>query len=77
MFTVVLGTTSSLNVKVKAPKRIRRNNCFSEVACLMSQMNYDRGWKRNIFLSIFNIPSFNVPIPSRVNQSQLSKPRKS
>ena len=49
MFTVVLGTTSSLNVKVKAPKRIRRNNCFSEVACLMSQMNYDRGVEAEYF----------------------------
>ena len=55
MFAVVLGTTSSLNVK--APKRTRRIMCFSEVACLMSQINYDRGWKRNIFLSILNIPS--------------------
>ena len=73
MFTVVLGTTSSWNMKVKAPKRIRRNICFSEVVCLMSQMSYDREWKRNIFHSIFNILSFNIPIPSRLNQSQLSR----
>ena len=36
-----------------------------------------RALKRNIFLSLFNIPAFNIPIPSRVNRKRLSRPKKS